>query len=76
MWREIASRDLASFTLPPSYLYLSEGDRVTITEGGSPITVRLTKVTRGANGVIECEGIVELVVNTRRSSEVLATPSI
>jgi hypothetical protein len=70
LWNEIANRDEATFTLPPSYLYLIENDRVTITEGGETYTVRLTKVDRGENGILECRGTIEQSVDLRPSGEV------
>ncbi|MBX3380098.1 MAG: phage tail protein [Phycisphaeraceae bacterium] len=52
-------RESAEFTLPPSYLAAQEGDIYLVYVGNEQHSVRLTEVTRGANYLLSCKGIVQ-----------------
>ncbi|MCX8003673.1 MAG: phage tail protein [Burkholderiaceae bacterium] len=55
--RGVVSRvQFGPLRLPPKYLYLEPGDVVRIVTPTRTHTVRLTQITVGANGALECEG--------------------
>ncbi len=58
MYRAYTERQKYSFFLPHTYIGIEPGDICTAqTRDGLTHTVRLTKTTFGANGVIECEAV-------------------
>lgn len=59
LWRAWNDKRTAQFTLPPRYLALTEGDIVPIEISGETYPVRLTRISRGANYLLQCEGIVQ-----------------
>ena len=59
LWRAWNDRYRANFNLPPRYLQLTEGDIVPIEIAGETFNVRLTRISRGANWLLACEGIVQ-----------------
>lgn len=44
------------FKLPPKFSYLEPTDPITITRDGQTVTLRITRIEMGANGIMECEG--------------------
>jgi hypothetical protein len=59
LWTAYANRHKIRFSLPPSYLKILENDIVVFTAYGETYNVLVTKIDRGANFVLECEGISE-----------------
>ena len=47
------------FNLPIKYAYLEPTDVIEVPKGGKNYRVRLTKVAKGANWLLNCEGIVD-----------------
>lgn len=58
LWRTWDNFRKAAFKLPPRYLRATEGDIVPISIGGETYNVRLTRITWGANWLLDCEGTV------------------
>jgi hypothetical protein len=58
LWRAWDDRRRATFNLPPRYLQITEGDIVPVVIAGETFDVRLTRVSRGANYLITCEGTI------------------
>lgn len=50
------SRRSFDFKLPPQFSYLEPTDPITVTRDGQTVTMRLTRIEMGANGIMECEG--------------------
>lgn len=59
LWRAWNDKRTATFNLPPRFLQVTEGDIVPIEIGGETYNVRLTRVSRGADYILSCEGIVQ-----------------
>lgn len=59
LWTAYQERLKVVFTLPPTYMHILEGDVVPITVEGEVYDVRITNVSRGADWVLEFEGIVQ-----------------
>ena len=58
LWNNHSARQQIEFTLPPSYIALSEGDIAIVPDGDEQYTCRVTQVDRGANFLMKCQGIV------------------
>ena len=58
LWRTWDNIRKAAFKLPPRYLRSTEGDIVPISIGSETYNVRLTRITWGANWLLDCEGTV------------------
>lgn len=54
-WME---RQPLSFSLPPPYQQLEPGDVVTVRPKFGVFEIRLTEVSTGANGIVECKGML------------------
>jgi len=59
LWRAANDKRKASFKLPPRFMQVTEGDIVPTEIDGETYNVRLTRVSRGNNYLIDCEGIVQ-----------------
>jgi len=59
VYSRTAEQNEVTFKLPPSYLDIEETDVLDVTFAGIVYPVRVTNVTRGANDVIECKGIIQ-----------------
>lgn len=59
LWSSWAERLPVDLTLPPSWVHVLESDLLDLTVDGWGFTVRLSKVNRGRNGVIEVSGVTE-----------------
>lgn len=61
LWTVLANRQgLKRISLPPSYMRLAEGDRLSVTAYGETFTFLITKVDRGENFLIVAEGVMEV----------------
>jgi hypothetical protein len=54
-----AEKYSAGMTLPPQFIYLTEGSLLRITQDEEVYNLRLTRVAQGANYLIEVEGVIE-----------------
>lgn len=59
LWKLWANRQRISTSLPPSYLHILEGDLLSIPVNGELYKIRIIKVDRGVNGILQIEGDVE-----------------
>ena len=57
-WSSEAERQKVKVTLPPSYVEVQEGDILQVTLSGRDYEVYLSQVNRGANFLIEGEGVL------------------
>lgn len=55
----LINRQTVSVTIPPSYQWLVEGDRVQLDVAGTVFQILISEVSRGVNGVIAIKGRVE-----------------
>lgn len=60
LWRAWAERHQISFSLPPSMLGIREGDVAIFTVEGETYRVMCRSVYLRTDGVIECEGLIDL----------------
>jgi hypothetical protein len=59
LWRGWNERETVTFSLPPSYVNVQEGDILTVTYLSSEYLVRVTRLDRGANFVNQIQGTIE-----------------
>lgn len=59
LWRSRAERSILEFTLPPSYVDVSEGDLLRVTQNSETYDVRVIDVTRGANFIMQVRARIE-----------------
>lgn len=78
-WLQWVSRQQVNLTLPPSYIYLREGDNITFTYNGSDYQVIIKQIDRGQEsqflviqGTIEDQSIYDRVVEGETSTEDLS----
>jgi len=70
LWGDLANGDGVTFAQPPSMGWLAEDDIVSLPHNGDTYQVRLTEVTHGENGIVECRGVVEIGVDLTGASEI------
>lgn len=58
-WTAHANRQKVTLSLPPSKITTQENDVVTVTAHGTDWRVLLSKVDRGVNSLLQCEGVTE-----------------
>lgn len=75
LWRPYSERTQVHFMLPPSYTYLKENDRLILTYEGETYNTRIVEINRGANGILQCRGIVEIDVTTDTAPSVDSSAS-
>ncbi len=80
LWQSRAENLNIKFSLPPSYIWIKEYDRLTLVFLSETYIIRVTQVLIGANRVVEVSGIVERPFNTELTpavdSNIIITPSI
>lgn len=59
LWSQWAGRTGAKFSVNDRHGYLQPGELIHATISGEPLLLRLTNVTRGADGVIECDATLD-----------------
>jgi hypothetical protein len=59
LWQAWMERRTVRLSLPPSYLDINPGDRLTVTVSTESYTVRATHVAMGADMALQIEGVVE-----------------
>jgi hypothetical protein len=61
LWTSWANRQGMRVTLPPSYTTIQENDVLTMTAYGEDFRMLVQRVDRGANGIVEVEGVRETI---------------
>lgn len=59
LWSPYQERMAGDIVLSPRYVNLIEGDTIDVTSGGEVYTMRVTRITRGADFVHEIEGVIK-----------------
>lgn len=57
--QQMSTGKTSSFSLPIKYTYLEPTDVIDVPKGGENHRIRLTKVVRGVNWLLKCEGVID-----------------
>lgn len=61
LWTPWANRQVIRISLPPSYLHYQENDKISVAIEGESYQILIKRIDRGANHLINIEGILEEV---------------